>query len=137
MDTRRILRWTWLPVAAIVLYTAAVMGMRWQANRSLEESTRQRKAETDREIVQRYGNGELKLLMFYANPPAIQAGGKTLLCYGVANAKSVEVKPGVEGVSPSLSRCLEVRPTTDTTYTLVATGVSGAQESRELNVKVR
>jgi hypothetical protein len=137
MDAKRIARWMWLPVGAAVLYAGIVMGMRWQNSREFEHNMRQRQAEADRKIVERYGNGELKVLMFYANPPNIRAGGKGLLCYGVANAESVTIDPVVEGVSPSLSRCVEVRPARDTTYTLLATGRSGQQASQSLKVQVR
>jgi hypothetical protein len=137
MNAKRILRWTWLPVGAAVLYAAAVMGMRWQASRAWEEDTRQRQADADRKIVERYGDGELKVLMFYANPALVDAGGKTLLCYGVANATSVRIDPPVQGVGPSLSRCVEVRPATSTEYKLVATGRSEQEASSSVQVDVR
>jgi hypothetical protein len=111
--------------------------MRLQENRRLEAEDRQRKAEVNRAIVQRYGGGDLKLLMFYANPPQVAAGGKSLLCYGVANASTVTIEPAVQGVSPSLSRCVEVRPTESITYTLIATGGSGSKATREVKVTVR
>jgi hypothetical protein len=137
MEARRILRWTWLPVGAALLYAGVVVGMRWQANRASEQDIRERQAEADRRIVERYGDGELKVLMFYANPAQVNAGGKTLLCYGVANAASVRIDPPVEGVSPALSRCVEVRPATAMEYTLTATGRSGQQASSSLKVHVR
>jgi hypothetical protein len=127
----------WLPAGAVAIYTAIVMGVRWQENQALEENARQRTAEDNREIVERYGDGELKVLTFYANPARVNAGGKSLLCYGVANAKSVRIDPAVKGVSPSLSRCVEVRPAKDTTYTLAAMGRSGEQASATLKLQVR
>lgn len=87
--------------------------------------------------MEQYGNGELKVLTFYANPPQTTAGGKVLLCYGVANAESVSIDPAVDGVSPALSRCLETRPSKNTTYTLVAKGRAGEQASRVIDVRVR
>ena len=121
----------------VAVWTAAVFAMRRQANHEWEEQTRQRQAETDRSIVERYGGGELKLLTFYANPPVIRAGARTLLCYGVANAQSVRIEPAVEELHPSISRCLEVRPRSDTEYKLMATGKGGAQVSASAKVEVR
>lgn len=137
MNARRIVRWTWLAVGAAAIYAVAVVGLRWQSNREWEESTRQRQADADRKIVEQYGNGELKVLTFYANPPQTTGGGKVLLCYGVANADSVSIDPAVEGVSPALSRCVETRPSKNTTYTLVAKGRAGEQASRAIEVRVR
>ena len=137
MDTRRLARWSWIAVGALAVWTTAVFAMRWQANHEWEAQTRQRQAETDRSIVERYGGGELKLLTFYASPPAIPTGGKTLLCYGVANAESVRIEPAVEGLSPSISRCVEVRPGKDTEYKLIAMGRSGEQVSASAKVDVR
>lgn len=136
MTAKKILRWTWLPVGAIALYTLILMGMRWQNSREWEENTRQRKAEANREVVERYGDGELKVLMFYATPARVPAGGKALLCYGVANAKSVTIQPAVKDVSPSISRCVETAPSRDTQYTLVAVGRSGEQASASVKVDV-
>ena len=137
MDAKRIVRWTWLAVAAAAVYAVVVVGMRWQGNREWERSARQRDADADRAIVEKYGDGELKLLTFYANPPITTRGGKILLCYGVANAKSVTIQPAVEGVSPALSRCVEARPTSKTTYTLRAIGREGEQASGTVEVQVR
>jgi hypothetical protein len=137
MKAKRIVRWTWLLTGVVAVYTAVVFGMRWQGNREWENTTRQREADADRKIVERYGDGELKVLMFYANPPRVRPGGKVLLCYGVANAKSVTMQPAVENVSPSLSRCVEANPSTDTRYTLVAVGRSGEQSSASVSVDVR
>ena len=137
MKAKRILRWTWLLTAVVAVYTAVVMGLRWQGNREWEAETRQREADADRKIVERYGSGELKVLMFYANPASVRAGGKTLLCYGVSNARSVVIEPAVKDVSPSISRCVETNPSADTQYQLIATGASGEQASASVNVRVR
>ena len=137
MDARKVLRWTWLPVGAAFLYAAAVFGMRWQENRAIESEAQREEALENRRIVEQYGDGELKVLMFYANPPKVSPGGKTALCYGVANAKSLRIEPAVPDISPSLSRCVDVRPTKATTYTLVATAASGQETSRELTVAVQ
>jgi hypothetical protein len=136
MTGKRMLVLGWLVAAIALIYAAGVFGMRWYGNRAWEENTRQRQAEADRELVARYGNGELKLLMFYANPGQTRAGSSTLLCYGVANAVSVAISPSVGGVGPALSRCVAVQPQADTRYTLTATGRSGQQVSSSVQVNV-
>ncbi len=52
-------------------------------------ATAQRNAQT----VAYYGNGQLKVLNFYANPPEVRRGSRTLVCYGVSNASSVRMNP--------------------------------------------
>ena len=137
MNARKLVRWSWVAVGIVAVWTVAVLAMRRQAHHQWEEQTRQRQAETNRSIVERYGGGELKLLTFYANPPVIRAGGKTLLCYGVANAQSVQIEPAVEELKPSISRCVEVRPSRDTEYKLTTTGKGGEQVSASAKVEVR
>ena len=67
----------------------------------------------------------VKITAFYPRDAIVTEGGKTVLCYGVMNAKSVRIDPPVEGVSPALSRCVEVRPKGETRYTLTAEGADG------------
>jgi hypothetical protein len=127
----------WVVVAIAVLYTAFVMLYRWRDSRAIESAARSREAAEDKAIVDKYGSGDLKLLTFYANPPQVSRGGKALLCYGVANAQSVRIEPGVEEIQPSLSRCVEVRPTQTTEYKLVAQDGSGRAEEQSVVVNVR
>ena len=67
----------------------------------------------------------VKITAFYPRDGIVTEGGKTLLCYGVTNAKSVRIDPPVDGVSPALSRCVEIRPKGETQYTLTAEGADG------------
>src|ERR1700722_5561749 len=67
----------------------------------------------------------VKIIAFYARDTVVTEGGNTLLCYDVSNAKSVRIDPPVEGVSPSLTRCVEIRPKGETRYTLTAVGADG------------
>jgi hypothetical protein len=67
----------------------------------------------------------VKITAFYPRDPTVTEGGKTVLCYGVSNAKTVRIDPPVDGVSPALSRCVEVRPKSETLYTLTAEGADG------------
>ncbi|MBZ5700612.1 MAG: hypothetical protein LAN84_02055 [Acidobacteriia bacterium] len=59
------------------------------------------------------------------------------LCYGVANAKKVTLEPPVGPVWPSYSRCLDVSPTKDTTYTLTVEDGQGHSMSQTVTLQVR
>ena len=67
-----------------------------------------------------------KIVQFYASPPVVARGGRTLLCYGVENAGTVRIRPEVEPLRPSLSRCIADVPGETTTYTLTAEGPGGS-----------
>ena len=67
-----------------------------------------------------------KITQFYASPAHPRQGEKTLLCYGVENAKDVRLDPPVEEVWPALSRCFEVKPKGAAKYTLSASGPGGS-----------
>ena len=78
----------------------------------------------------------VKITQFYARDSVLTEGAKTVLCYGVSNARSVRIDPPVEGVSPALSRCVEVRPKRETLYTLVAEGSDGRTASQSVSVRI-
>ena len=66
-----------------------------------------------------------KITQFYASPALLPAGESTLLCYGVEFVSSLTLHPGGESLSPAIARCIEKKPTTNTTYTLTAKGKDG------------
>jgi hypothetical protein len=72
-----------------------------------------------------YGGKDVKILQFYAREGTLIEGNTTVICYGVLNAKSVSIDPPVEGVSPSLNRCVDVSPAATTKYTLTAVDNDG------------
>lgn len=78
----------------------------------------------------------VKITQFYARDSVLNEGGKTVLCYGVSNARSVRIDPPVEGVSPALSRCVEVRPKRETLYTLIAEDSDGRTVSQSVGVRI-
>jgi hypothetical protein len=61
-----------------------------------------------------YGGNSVKILQFYASESSATQGSKSLICYGVLNAKSVRIEPLRDVVSPSLNRCVEIAPIKDT-----------------------
>ncbi len=77
---------------------------------------------------------EARITQFYATVPQVPRGGTTLLCYGVENAASVYLNPGHKELSAALSRCIEVTPAGDTTYTLTAQSPGGKPVTRELKI---
>lgn len=80
--------------------------------------------------------GPARILRFYASEGTVQPGEKALICYGVANARSVRILPWMAGVTPSLKRCLEVSPDHTTHYTIMAEGYDGGVVTRSLTLPV-
>lgn len=77
-----------------------------------------------------------RITQFYATAPRLSAGEKSLICYGVENAKDVWLSPPRQELSAALSRCVEVTPDATTRYTLTAEGNAGPPATQELTVTV-
>jgi hypothetical protein len=133
---RRLLPFTTAALVLALLYVAWTFYSRWNRNRSIEQAAEAEKARANAEIVRKYA-GDLKILSFYTTAGTIRRGEKTLLCYGVASAAKVRIEPGVEPVKPSLSRCVEVSPAADTSYTLTAEDETGHSVTASLPILVR
>jgi len=136
MLLRRLLPYTSAAVLLALIYSVWTIYSRSTANRRAEEEAAARKLAFDQKTLDMIGS-DLKISLFYANPPAIHAGGKALLCYGVANAKSVRIEPGVEAITPSLSRCVEASPRKTTEYTLTAEDGGGHSVTQAIVVRVQ
>ena len=106
MSGKELVRWTWIPVVIAFTYAAWVLYSRQAENERIEEKAVHERAAEDQKVLEKLGSGRLKILMFYANPPVVSRGEKTLLCYGVSNATAVRIEPNVEGVGPAISRCV-------------------------------
>ncbi|HYW42311.1 MAG TPA: OmpA family protein [Bryobacteraceae bacterium] len=65
-----------------------------------------------------------QIVTFVANPPTIDAGTSTKLCWQVNNATNITITPGV-GTNLNANDCATVSPTTTTTYTLTAVNAAG------------
>jgi hypothetical protein len=65
-----------------------------------------------------------QVVTFVANPPTIDAGQSTKLCWQVGNATNISITPSV-GSNLNANDCATVTPTQTTTYTLTATNASG------------
>jgi len=83
-----------------------------------------------------YGPDTLRILNFYASPPAVKSGQEVTICYGVRGAKSVSLNPPVEEVYPTMAHCVRDTPLRDTDYKLSASNGAGNSVSRTLTVKV-
>ncbi len=65
-----------------------------------------------------------QILTFVANPPVIDAGTSTKLCWQVTGATNITITPDV-GTNLNPNDCATVTPQTTTTYTLTATNAAG------------
>ncbi len=134
---RRVFRFTWWILAVFAcIYLGMVYYSRRSANQALIQAIEERKASQDRAVVDAYGGDSLAILNFYANPVAIRQGETTQICYSVPNAESVRIEPAVDNVWPSLSRCVEVAPSSDTVYTLIAEDANGNTATATTTVEV-
>ncbi|MGA2327630.1 MAG: hypothetical protein ABSH05_15205 [Bryobacteraceae bacterium] len=132
---RKVVRYMWVAAAAALLYLGWTFADRCRSSREFERARTRKMAPPAAPDA----GSAVKILQFYASPGALRKGEQAILCYGVANAKTVRLEPEVEPVWPSLSRCLYVAPRRDTRYTLTAEGADGkrVEESFEIRVKPR
>lgn len=138
----RILRYTWIAVAIAAIYAVAVIAYRWQQNSDYQARTKEQAAaaqrQEDQQSLDTLGGSEFKIVSFYAMPGDIHRGDSTQLCYGVANAQSVTIRPDTGRQTwPSLTRCIDVVPKKTTTYILTAKDAHGKTQTASLTINVR
>ena len=134
---RRMYRFTWFVVIAACIYLGWNFYSRWSEKRTLIRRLEENQRSRDREVSDLYGGDRLTILNFYATPPTVHRGESTQLCYSVSNSTSVRIEPPVKNVWPSLSRCVEVTPTDDTVFRLIAEDAEGNTATAETTVKVQ
>lgn len=78
----------------------------------------------------------VRITQLYAAPGIVARGEKGLVCYGVENAKAVWLAPPKTEQWAALTRCVEVAPAENTTYTLTAQGTDGKTVTRDVAVQV-
>jgi hypothetical protein len=127
MWLRRVLPYTSAGVVVALIYTGWTFYSRWADTRLAEERAAAAKLAFDQKTLDMIGS-DLKITQFYASG--------TLVCYGVANAKSVKIDPPIEAITPSLSRCLQA-PHKSADYTLTAEDEAGHSVSQTITVKVQ
>jgi len=122
--------------AIAIVYVSWVFLARYWSNRQFKPAGDADQARRNTAFARTYGGTDVKILQFYAREGNLTQGSPTVLCYGVLNARSVKIDPPVDGVSPALSRCVEVSPLKDTRYTLTAEGSDGHSASESFVLAV-
>ena len=128
-------------VVLVGFIVGGIMLFRWLDNRDIDRRAAQERAakqrEMDRLAIEQLGGKEFAILNLYASPSTIRRGESSQLCYGVSNAKTVKLEPQSNPVWPSASRCVDVSPAKDTTYTLTIQDAAGNTKTATVEVKVR
>jgi len=133
---RRIQPYLWVASAVAVAYTAWVFTGRLFEHKKLEQRVG-RSTPSSPEFDRMYGGDKLRIVQFYARDGEVAPGGKTLLCYGVANATAVWIEPPVGDINPAVNRCVEIAPERTTSYKLTAEGAGGLAQAMSVTVRVR
>ena len=134
---RNPLIYTSILTVVVLIYLGLTFLSRRQEDRELEAKAKAKQRQQDSESVESMGGNRFEILNFYALPGRIHRGEESELCYGVSNAKTVTIDPPVEGVWPSLSRCINISPKKDTTYTFTAQDAAGNTKTATLTLEVR
>jgi hypothetical protein len=77
-----------------------------------------------------------KIANFYTAPGIIENGQPAQLCYSVEGTTKLTLDPPVDRVWPALTRCLEIKPSKTTTYTLTAENSAGTKVTATTEAKV-
>ena len=129
-----------IALAVVAVVVGWILFSRWTDNRQIErqatQQKREKQREADRTALDQMGGKTLDIQAFYANPGTVHRGETVQLCYGVANGKNVKLEPQPNPVWPSYARCVDVKPTKTTTYTLTIDDGAGNAKTQSLEVKV-
>jgi hypothetical protein len=125
----------------VIAATAGLISLGWVlyvrgSSTPTIEAARPATAQRNADTVAYYGNGQLKVLSFYANPAEAKRGAQALVCYGVSNATAVRIEPAIGETWPSTGRCMEVTAAKDTDYKLTAQDKAGHEETRTVSLRV-
>jgi hypothetical protein len=134
---RKLLPYSTALLVVALLYAAYTFYSRHADNASASAAIEQKRADDNKAVVERMGGENLKILNFSASPAVFGRGEKGVVCYAVNNAVAVKIDPFLEELKPSLTRCVDITPAKDTTYTLTATDAKGKQQTASLSVFVR
>jgi len=138
---RKTLKFTWIILLAGFIYVGYVFYSRRHEFRELEKKQTEIRTEKqradDEKAVEQLGGNRFEILNLYATPGVVHRGESVQVCYGVSNAKSVQLEPQSEPVWPSVSRCVRDSPRKTTVYTLTAEDSAGNKKTATVEVKVR
>ncbi len=130
-----------LALLVVAIYVGYIMYSRYASRRDYDQRNLQQRAEQqreeDRRVVEQLGGSEFAIRSFYVSPAEIRRGEAAQICYDVSNAKKVTLDPPVAEVWPSHFRCMDVKPTKTTTYTLTIADANGQTATQSVEVKVR
>lgn len=132
---RKISPYTLVALGIALLYLGWVAATRHLANREMERARKVAPARAYKGAEEPAGTA-VKLLQFYASSGEVSKGQHVIVCYGVENARSVEIDPPVQKLKPARNRCFSVTPERTTTFKLLADGLDGSQLSESFTVKV-
>jgi hypothetical protein len=133
---RRGLPYLTVLIVIAAAYDGSIFYRRWRDARDGEKAVVMKEARDARRLVDALGGDSLKILDFYATPPTIHSGQKSLICYGVNAAESVRLDPPVEQLHPAVSHCFQVEPRRDTEYKLTIADRAGHTLTQSLAVHV-
>ncbi len=133
---RKLLPFTSAAVVIVALYVGWVFYSRWETGREEERAQSDARTREAQKVVEAYGGNKVTVLSLSLSAVAIHRGESAQLCYGVSNAKTVTISPPVGDVWPSMYRCLDISPKTDTTYTLTAEDGQGHSDSKAIKIRV-
>jgi hypothetical protein len=133
---RKLLPFTSAAVIIAALYLGWVFYSRWEAGREAEQAQKDARVQEAQKVLEAYGGNKVKILNLSLSQGVIHSGESTQLCYGVSNAKAVTMSPSVGDVWPSMYRCVDVSPKTDTIYMLTASDGQGHSDSKAIQIKV-
>lgn len=134
---RKLLPYTTAAVIIAALYVGWVFFSRWQDSRETQRKQVEAQQAEAQKVVEAYGGNRAKVLSFTATPGVVRRGETSQLCYGVSNAKSVNIEPPVGDVWPSMYRCLDVKPGKDTIYKITVTDAEGHTDKQSVLLRVQ
>jgi hypothetical protein len=133
---RRALPFLSIAIVIGLVYDGSIFYGRWRDARAGAKAVAAKEAQDDRSIMDALGGDHLKILDFYASPPAVRRGQHSLICYGVNAAQTVRIDPPVEQLHPAVSHCLQVTPERNTEYKLTVSDSAGHTLSQSLTIQV-
>src|ERR1700716_23750 len=117
---RQVLPFLGIAIVIGLLYDGWIFYSRWSTAKTTERERDEQETALARKTLKVLGGSELKINSFYCSPAAIRKGSHANICYGGVGGTRVRLEPPVEDVWPALNRCLQVSPSKDTEYRLVA-----------------